>query len=323
MVKFVYILAASHSGSTLLTMLLNSHPDVATIGELSPGHIEDLSWYLCSCGTRLSECSFWKYITSAMKDNGNNFNLQNFGTRFDMPESVLATKLLGPLHRGKALELFRDTSLRMLTRWPDRFTEIMQTNNNLILNVLNYYHAQVFIDKGNKALRLKFLLNNTFFDIKVIRLIRDGRAVALTYMNPADFADANDKDKRGGGNGGRREKERHSMAQAAYQWRRCNEEAEYALASIDKSRWIEIRYEKLCTDTDNTMAQIFEFLGVDSQRWIKDFRSVEHHVVGNGMRLDKTSEIKCDERWRTNLTNQDLKIFQSMAGKMNQRYGYM
>ena len=89
---------------------------------------------------------------------------------------------------------------------------------------------------------------NPELDVKVIRLIRDGRAVALTYMDPARYADAKDPMRRGGGMGGDREKERLSMAQAAWEWRRCNEEAEHVLRPLDKARWIEIRYEELCTD---------------------------------------------------------------------------
>ena len=33
--RLAYVLAPSHSGSTLLAMLLASHPDVTTVGELN------------------------------------------------------------------------------------------------------------------------------------------------------------------------------------------------------------------------------------------------------------------------------------------------
>ena len=303
-------------------MLLNSHPDVATIGELSPGHIEDLSWYLCSCGTLIRECSFWQYVASAMKRNSNHFDLENFGTRFSMPDSRIAAKLLGPLHRGPALELLRDTALRLATDWPDRVTEIIRRNEALIEVVLDYYQARVFVDKGNRALRLKYLLRIPSLDVKVIRLIRDGRAVALTYIDPASFADAQDPARRGGGSGGNRENERLSMARAAYQWRRCNQEAEHVLRRLDKTKWIDVRYEQLCSDTGRTLARLFEFLGLDPEKRIPDFRCAEHHVVGNGMRLDTTSDICLDERWRSVLSEDDLRIFGSVAGKMNGEYGY-
>lgn len=322
MTKLAYILAASHSGSTLLTMLLNSHPEVATIGELSPGHMEDLSWYLCSCGSKIRECHFWRWVASAMRTRGIDFHLEEFGTRFRMPDSRIATRLLGPLHRRPALELLRDTGLRLFSRWPSRIREIIRANEILVEVILEYYHARLFVDKGNRALRLKYLFRVPSFDLKVIRLIRDGRGVALTYMDPAGFADAEDPAMRSGGSGGQRENERLSMAQAAHQWRRCNEEVENVLRQLDKSQWIEVRYEELCKDTENTLVRLFDSLGLEPDKRTRKFRTVEHHVVGNGMRLDTTSRISLDERWRSVLTEEELGVFNRVAGELNRRYGY-
>jgi hypothetical protein len=323
MTQLAYILAASHSGSTLLTMLLNSHPEVATIGELSPGYLEDLSWYLCSCGSKIRECHFWQWVASAMKKRGIDYHLEEFGTRFWVPDSRIATRLLGPLGHGPALELLRDIGLRLFTPWSRRIPEIIRTNEILVEAVLEYYHARVFVDKGNVALRLKWLLRIPSFDVKVIRLIRDGRGVALTYMDPAGFADAKDPVMRGGGGGGQRESERLSMARAAYQWRRCNEEAEHILRHLNKSRWIMVRYEDLCNDRENTLRTLLEFLGLNPGKCAREFRTVEHHVLGNGMRLDTTSEIRLDERWREQLTKSDLQVFDDVAGHVNRRYGYV
>ena len=322
MTRLAYILAASHSGSTLLTMLLNAHPDIATIGELAPGHMEHASKYLCSCGKRIRECSFWQWVTSEAKAKELEFSIKQFDTAFRMPESRIASRLLGPLHRGLALELLRDIGLRLFTRWPSRIPEIIRANEILINVIMEYYQAKVFVDKGNIALRLKYLLRIPSFDVKVIRLIRDGRGVALTYMNPAAFADAVDPSQRGGGSGGNRKDERLSMTQAAHQWRRSNEEEEHILRRLDKSQWVEARYENLCDDTGNTMNLLFEFLGLDPNKHVSDFRSVENHIVGNGMRLDATSKIQLDERWRIVLTEEDLKIFLDLAGEMNRQYGY-
>jgi hypothetical protein len=239
-----------------------------------------------------------------------------------MPDSRIATKLLGPLYRRPALELLRDIGLRLFSRWPNRIPEIIRTNEILVEVIIEYYHARLFVDKGNRALRLKYLLRIPSFDLKVIRLVRDGRGVALTYMDPAGYADAKDPALRSGGSGGQREDERLSMAQAAHQWRRCNEEAENVLCGLSPSQWIDVRYEELCKDTEKTLRRLFEFLGLDFSKRAREFRTVEHHVVGNGMRLDTPSQISLDERWRSVLTEEELRVFDREAGKMNRRYGY-
>jgi hypothetical protein len=63
-------------------------------------------------------------------------------------------------------------------------------------------------------------------------------------------------------------------------------------------------------------------MGIENGNIYRDFRSQNHHVVGNGMRLDATNEIKLDERWKSELSASDLKQFDTVAGKMNRRLGY-
>jgi hypothetical protein len=180
----------------------------------------------------------------------------------------------------------------------------------------------IIVDSSKIGIRLKYLLRIPELDIKVIRAIRDGRGVALTYMNPARFADAGDPTLRQGGMGGDRSRERLTIEQAAREWRRSNEEAEAVLQRLDKSQYTESRYESLCQNPDDTLHRLFTFIGVDPKKRFTNFRSAEHHIVGNGMRLDSTSEIHLDERWRTELSVHDYATFDSMAGSLNQKYGY-
>lgn len=324
MIKLAYILAASHSGSTLLSMLLGSHPRIATVGELklSAKAMGDIDRYRCSCGEFILQCNFWQKIKESMATRGFEFDLVHAGTDYLTIESRYACRLLGPMHRGISLESFRDAALWLSPAWRTRLPEVHKRNAALVYTVSEITKSEIVIDSSKTALRLKYLLRNPELDVKVIRLIRDGRAVALTYTDPACFADATDPALRSGGSGGQREHERLAMAQAAYEWRRCNEEAEHILRHADKSQWIEIHYEELCKDMENTLSRLFEFLGLDPKKRTRDFRAVEYHVVGNGMRLDTTSEIRLDERWRESLTDQDLRVFDDVAGEMNKRYGY-
>ena len=82
MTRLAYILAASHSGSTLLSMLLGSHPQIATIGEmnLSPKAMGDLNRYRCSCGALIRQCGFWQKVKEAMHHRGMAFDLACAGT---------------------------------------------------------------------------------------------------------------------------------------------------------------------------------------------------------------------------------------------------
>jgi len=93
-------------------------------------------------------------------------------------------------------------------------------------------------------------------------------------------------------------------------------------ARLTPSRFTQVQYEQLCTDTDSTLDRLFTFLGLDPSRRIRGFRSVNQHVVGNGMRLDATSEVELDERWKNVLTSKHLEEFATVSGRTLARYGY-
>jgi hypothetical protein len=217
--------------------------------------------------------------------------------------------------------MIRDIGLSLSPSWRKNLPEIQHVNHTLIKAILRRTGCRIVADSSKIGIRLKYLLKNPEIDVSVIRLIRDGRGVALTYVNPEDFADARNPHLRCGGSGEGRRKTL-SMAQGANEWRRSNEEQEAILKRMDPAKWIEIRYESLCTDLSGTMNSVFDFLGVDPLAWNKDFRSVEHHVIGNGMRLDDSSEVVLDERWRKVLDESELASFDQVAGDLNRHFGY-
>jgi len=321
-VTIAYILAASHSGSTLLAMLLGAHPETCTAGELTLAHLGNVDQYRCSCGEMIRQCSFWSRVTESMADRGFPVDIANASTDVRHSGTWYTNALLRPLHRGAILEGVRDVALGFSPTWRRTLPMIQQKTAALAESICETYGRRTIVDSSKGALRLKYLLRNPAFDVKVVRLVRDGRGVSLTYMRPGDYADATDPNLRGGGLGTAEGDEGLGAREAAHEWRRSNEEAEKLLAGLDRSQWAQVRYEALCTEPDETLRGLFEFLGVDPSRMVRDFRSTDQHVVGNGMRLDSTNEIRLDDRWKSVLTPNELRVFDVVAGDMNRRYGY-
>ena len=322
MVNLVYILAASHSGSTLLAMLLGAHPEVVTTGELTPGSFGNVNEYRCSCRLLLLDCPFWRRVAEEMGRRGTDFGLTSFGTRFRELNSPFARRLLRPLHRGRALEALRDLGLWMTPSWRREYPRLLRNNRALIDVISETSGKRIVVDSSKSAVRLKFLLRIPDLCVKVIRLIRDGRGVSLAYTNQARFADASDPTLRGGGTGNVEWQERFPIRDAAYRWRRSNEEAERILAGLDSLQWREVRYEELCINTRAIMNKLFTFLALDPELIRSDFRSMNQHIIGNGMRLDTTSKVRLDERWKHMLTPTQLRTFDRVAGGVNRAYGY-
>ena len=317
--RLVYILAASHSGSTLLAQLLGSHPEISTVGELKATSLGDLERYRCSCGAFIRQCPFWALVRDRMRSHGIDFDITRAGTDIRTGATPYVQRLLRPLHRGPAFEAVRDLALALSPGWRAARPRIVARTAALAASICEVTGKRMVVDSSKIGLRLKYLLRTPALDIRVIRLIRDGRGVALAYVDPFSFADAKDPSLRGGGTGADRDAERLSMTDAAREWRRSNEEAEAVLSRLHPSRWTEARYEELCTKPRETLTRLFSFLGVADQDI--DTRQ-ERHVVGNGMRLDWQGDINLDERWRTELNPELLPAFAAAAGDLNRRYGY-
>jgi len=294
------------------------------MGEMKATHLDDMSRYRCSCGERITECAFWRRVQTEMADRGISFDITAARTAFRDEGDSYVDMVLKPLHRGPVLEAIRDVGLALSPIWRRRMP-IVQWRNAMLAKVLcDLTGARVVVDSSKTAVRLKYLLRNPGLNVKVIRLIRDGRGVALAYTKPDQYADATNPRLRGGGGGGDRAGERQTIAEAARQWRRSNEEAECLLGRLDRRRWMQVHYEDLCAFPRPTLREIFEFLSLDPADAVatRRFRKAAGHVIGNGMRLDEGSAVVADERWRTELTDADLTAFDAVAGGLNRRYGY-
>ena len=72
-VKVIFIASLSHSGSTLLDLMLNAHPEVASVGELKQlgrfARLEKPNRQLrCTCGAEsLLSCEFWTRVSALTK----------------------------------------------------------------------------------------------------------------------------------------------------------------------------------------------------------------------------------------------------------------
>jgi hypothetical protein len=299
MIPLVYIAAPSYSGSTLLTFLLNAHPDVGTIGELKWGNI-DLATYTCSCGALLRECGFWRRVTRAVTARGLPFSLQRPATDFRCRTHRLTDRVARARVRGRLFESVRSGLLATLPESRREWPLATMVNRALIETVLDLQQAVVFVDASKDPVRLKHLLDTGEYDVRAIQLVRDGRGVTNSGVT-----------NKGAG-----------AAAAAREWLRTHRQIERLAPQLGRGRLRRVRYEDLCRDPAGTVDGIFRFIGLDPATAARDFRAVEHHILGNAMRLRASSAVAPDEKWRTMLGDARLAEFERVAGELNRTYGY-
>ena len=300
MTKLAYITSPSYSGSTLLTFLLGSHADIATVGELKASAMGDLEEYNCSCGVRIRQCAFWGHVRREMNRRGVTFDLADFGTQFRAQGRPLANRTLMTRLRSPVFECMRGLAIRVQPGVRRVVTRALERNRMLSEVILHLQGGKVFLDGSKDPTRLKYMQDSGLWDIKVIYLVRDGRGATNSYMKHYGS----------------------SMSVAATEWRNTRQAIERLQARVPTGSWLKIRYEDLCRDLDVTSAKVFGHLGVETNAASRDFFSVENHILGNAMRLGNSSEIRLDEKWRRELSQGDLATFDRLAGDVNRKHGY-
>lgn len=300
-VDFIYIASASFSGSTLLTFLLNTHPKIATIGEMK-GDSMDVGTYRCSCGEPIGRCRFWQDLVARIREHGIPFDLSDVWTQsgFRIPGSALVNRIVTHRHRTWPLELCRDAFLALSPTCRRAFARTVRTNEIFVQAVTELTGRPIFVDASKNATRLKYLRRCKSFRTKVIYLIRDGRGVMLSNMKHLSMP----------------------PELAASEWLSAQCEISCALKAFAPHSQMLIRYEDLCHDPRGVMARVFGFIGVEPADAASDFRALGHHILGNSMRLENRSEIRLDVRWRQELSATDLDIFDRIGGRLNRKLGY-
>jgi hypothetical protein len=281
-------------------MLLGAHPQMCTIGEVKAPAIGQVPRYRCSCGQDLTVCGFWRALTDEVASLGSQLVIGTSATDIRKPRQRHLRALLAPLHRGPVLETVRDIALALSPGWRQHERRVQCLTTAVARAACTISGKEVFVDSSKTGVQLKYLLRNPDVDVKVIRLVRDGRGVSLSYRKAEGF----------------------SMSAAAYEWRRSNEEAEVIWSRLPADRTLDLRYEALCREPEATLREVFSFVGVGPVTSLPQLASVRQHVLGNDkMRLNPRA-IRLDEAWRSALGTDDLRIFERVAGRLNRRLGY-
>lgn len=159
--KVVFIASLSHSGSTLLDLMLNAHPEVISLGELKqltrvllmkkrrrPGEVHP-----CTCHAEsLWECPFWSRVNDYMKAKGGRSLAEINVDRYDDPESFYA-------------------------------------DNRLLFEALAAISGKKYIVDSSKSYRrLKLLLKTPGLDVLPIYLKRDARGQVWSCMKKTKTA---------------------------------------------------------------------------------------------------------------------------------------
>ncbi len=299
----VYIGGSGRSGSTLLDLLLNNNPYVQSTGEIHRlNHYARENTEACTCGEPVASCPFWLEVEQEfIRQNGTGeASPLKHHEMMLIPEAVpAAAGLLQKAVLGTSWKGLHDA---LLPRIGPAHAEAARNSTLWYAAIRKVSGAPIIVDSTKDARRLKTLYFSDPARYRLIYMVRDGRAVAASAMR----------------------RDGVTMDTAAKDWASAIRRSEWAQRGIPPGQRAVLVYEELCREPERELRRICSFLGVPFSAQMLELRKQEsHNIGGNPMRF-RTGEqtIRLDERWREQLSADDLAIFDRRAGTWNRRLGY-
>jgi len=302
----VFICSAGHSGSTLLDMILGSHSTSESVGELINLPMDMALNRECACGSAMRACSLWPEVMHRMNvDPVRDPYALNLGYTIAKVGDAKRTSLLHRiLTRPKIAMRYYQLrfGLPFLAALTPGFSQGISNTLAVYEHVRELTGKDAIVDSSKHYVRAAALYLAQPENTRIVVLVRDGRGVFYSGL------------KRGYGRD--------------FSLRAWRNHYKRALALLDvhvpESHRMLVHYEDMVTDTERTISQLCDFLGIEFEPSMLNFRAVVHHNVnGNDMKFTSTSELRLDEAWKTKLEPADRDYFEQRAGQLNRRLGYV
>lgn len=304
-VRYIYLSSTSYSGSTLLARLVNAHPQVVSIGELSnvigrlfkEGQIDE---YACSCGKEIRECSFWLDVQQECVRRGIALDLHSFGTQLDSGLGSLANSLLFGA-AGNLLPIQYLLNL-VFTRRISMVKEQMERTLVVAESVVSVDSADVFFDTSKNVGRVLFLLHHSGIDFKLLHLSRDPRGFLNSYL--------------------KHKGENADPRRALSYWKRTHQSAILIERVLGEAAYCQIRYEELCRNPRQVFRTLFQFIDLPYVDVVEEAKTHPHHIIGNAVRLRPFEGIHLDSSWKRELTSKQIEECLHQVGPVAELLGY-
>jgi hypothetical protein len=315
-VKYVFVCAASRSGSTLLDMLLGGHPQLESLGEIDFLGKAVANQEPCSCGKIVTQCHHWQAVFSSVhRELGQDIERNPYGFRTwdtwvdkhyaDNRQQTWSYNLARRYRHIQTLAHFN--GFNAIFPVPKALREGLNRSFLLYDVVRNTTGTQAIVDSSKHLLKAIAAYQQDPDAVRIILMVRDGRGVLYSRLYSGQATAS-------------------SPAHAVKLWLRY-----YARAQRLLSRWVDpahhylMRYEDLVQNTETTLANCTRWLGLPFNEAMMENHSRIRHLVGGNEAAKKrfsTQGIRVDERWRNGLTRIELDTFERMAGSLSRKFGY-
>lgn len=298
--KIIYVAGYGRSGSTLLDMMLASHPAVFGAGEMSTicRHVWPNDEF-CACHNRVRACPLWSGVMDEWLAGG--VDPAAHARLQQKIEPVIApARSLG----GATARQYGDQTLSLL-----RITAA-------------HRGQPVLLDSSKspgRALALATAAADAGVDFRAIHLVRDPRAVAYSMSKPMKIDTQAGVQKR---------IRAHPAWRTALRWSYVNAGADALMRRLPDTRAIRIRYEDLVAYPAETLGRIGLAVGLpELADWGQSIAegqpiAAEHQVAGSRIRMSGPMALKADLHWQDRMAPAAQRQVERITAGRMRRYGY-
>lgn len=299
--KLASLLANWYSGATLLTILLNRHSQIVSNGESMFFHESDTARYACSCGKYIDECEFYEATTRHMRlsDDPAGWDKRLF---VHVPVFSLKPGIRNFLHSPRFEGVLRHRFINAFANYRDIRDRFLDAQLEFFGNARKLTGASIYLDGTKSPRRAQLFARDGRCDMKILHLVRDGRAFCASYVKNTDPVP--------------------SWREATNAWLNYIAEVDLFSRNFPSVPVLSVRYEDLCRSTEKVISAICQFLGIPNEESRADIMK-DAHILGNRMRMTFSGAIVEDSSWKEKLDKNTQYELTSIMKQQLERYGYL
>ncbi|MDQ1364432.1 MAG: hypothetical protein QOE57_474 [Acidimicrobiaceae bacterium] len=302
----LYIGGTGRSGSTVLAGAVGRYQSLVPVGELRYLWDRGLRQnQLCGCREPFRECPFWSDVIA-----------DAFGG-FAAVDRVDAVGWLEDLDRLRFIPLLAAPSAIRRGRFQRTLEAYGDAVSRLYRSIATVSGARVVIDSTKDPAYAYLLAAAGVFDMSVVHLIRDSRAVAHSWTRAHVRPEIHWRVEY---------MKRRSPLRTALFWD-GNHVLFEMLGRRDRPRYLRLRYEDFVRLPDASAAQVAAMAdrtGPGQDLVMRTDGGWPHSISGNPVRFqDGPLEIRLDNEWETNLGRRDRRVVTFVTAPLLKRYDYL
>lgn len=270
MAKVVYVAGYGRSGSTVLDILLGSHPSICSVGEVAFLTPEVTAARPCACGEPYTSCPFWKEFTR------------------DLCSRVGRSST----ERLRAVESRRSLPRLLLNRVrPALASWYRDFNRETVDYVLSKSNASVIVDSSKSgrwtAGRPLALDRLAGLDVYLLHLVRDGADTVRSYVQHGSNWALE----------GKAPPPTFPALRASVGWVLAHLSTLAVKRRLGARRCLTVRYEELIRDPNDTLRTIGRWIDVDLSHVADRAEAgatflIGHNVGGNRVRRKERVRLR-------------------------------